>query len=422
MKKQILILTFFVAAFFVGTSGAFAQYLTVPNLDADGNVQCITPKPLTNCTGTIDELHPVQGVEYTYTTVTTAVTDDVRWFVVANDSVTLAGDSLITKQNVILPPTNQYIDPADGTGSYILSLGANNDYNLPADGNTTPGISYTGTGLDHAIDITWKFFDGYLPHQVLLVAYVVSEDGCTDNIAVYRIIPQPSFTLDIAVLDDNGDSIAAPGTTVASECVSPIEFATYNTTEDVTPGTVAGLTVDYGENWVYYVVNAANFRDSWSPRFDISYDHGRDSLSAEWTYIQAATNTASSAWHSINIAAGTSPDVVVAGGGNTDGTPINAAGDGVVSATGGECIVVRIRVDHGTDFENANSTNTISFAIDGTMLNPDDTYTVDAGYDDLADATCTDELFEDQVDYQITPRPEVDEGTPQQEVKTGDDQ
>lgn len=424
MKKQFLFLILFAAAIVAGTSNVFGQspYLTVPDGDGAGTIQNIVAKPLTNCTGTVDALHPVQGVQYTYTTVTTAATDDVRWFVVANDSLTLAGDSLINFQNEILPTNNQYIDPANGTGPYILSLGTNNEYNVPADGSTTDGISWTGSGVDHAIDITWKFFDGYLPHQVLLVAYVVSEDGCNDNIAVYRIIPQPSFTLDIAVLNDNGDSIAAPGTATAEECVSPVESAVYNTTEDVTPGTVTGLTVDYGENWVYYVVNAANFRDSWSPRFDISYNHGRDSLAAEWTYIQAATNTAATAWHAIDIAAGTSADLVIAGGGNADGTPINAAGDGVVSAAGGEYIVVRIRVDHGTDYENANTTNTISFAIDGTMLNPDGSYTVDAGYDDLADDTCTDEEFEDQVDYNITPRPEVDQGTPNQEVKTGDDQ
>ena len=100
---------------------------------------------------------------------------------------------------------------------------------------------------------------------------------------------------------------------LTAECVSPIESATYNQLDDNTPGEM--LTVDYGENWVYFVVNAANFIDSWRPRFQISYAGARDSMMAQWTYIQAATNTAASAWHDINIGAGTSPDDVIAGGG-----------------------------------------------------------------------------------------------------------
>jgi len=408
MKKQILFLTFFIAAILAGNS-AFGQYLTVPDADNNGNVVCITPKPLASCTG-VDALHPVQGVEYTYTVATTTNPGDfVRWFVVNNADLIANTDSLINTQNQVLDAASTYIDPATGAGDYILSLGTNNDYN-------------DITKTNNSIDISWKFFDGYLPNQVLLVAYVAAADGCSDNIAVYRIIPTPSFTLDIAVLDDNGDSIAAPGTAIASECVSPIESATYNTTEDVTPGTAVGLTVDYGENWIYYVVNAANFIDSWRPRFQISYDGGRDSMMAQWTYIQAATNTASTAWHDINIAAGTSTDDVIAGGGTSAGAPNNAAGDMVVSAATGECIVIRVRIDYGTNYEHDNALSTLSVAVDGTMYDPSDgSYTVDNGFDDLADTDCTDQLFEDAVDYQILPRPEAEAGTPTPEVKTGDE-
>ena len=394
-------------AVLAGTTSAFAQYLTVPDGDGLGTIECLTPTSLSNCTG-VDELHPVQGVEYTYTVATTTSPGDfVRWFVVNNEDVTAGGDSLINYMQQIIPAGDPYIDPADGTGDYILSLGTNNDYD-------------DITKTNNSIDITWKFFDGHQPHEILLVAYVEAADGCSNNIAVYRIIPTPSFTLDIAVLNDNGDSIAGPNDPVTNECVSPIESATYTSTDDNAPGSL--LTVDYGENWVYYVVNGANFIDSWQPRFQITYDGGRDSMEAEWTYIQAATNTAASAWHGIDIGAGTSPDDVIAGGGNVDGTPVNAAGANVVSAPGGECIVIRVRIDYGTTHEHDNAISTLEVAVDGTMRNPDGTYTADNGYDDLHYADCADDDFaNDVVDYEILPRPEAEAGTPDPEQKTGDE-
>lgn len=412
MKKQILFLTFFIAAILAGMS-SYAQYLTVPNLDADGTIECITAKPLTNCTG-VDELHPVQGVEYTYTVNSTSGNETVRWFVVNNMDLkdpSTGGqvDSLINSLNQVLPVGSSYIDPATGLGDYILNLGTtNNDYDDDA-------------ATNHSIDISWKFFDGYQPEEVLLVAYVRDELNCTDNIAVYRIIPTPSFTLDIAVLNDNGDSIAGPLDAVEGECVSPIEFATYQSADDNAPGSM--LTVDYGENWVYYVVNAANFIDSWRPRFQISYAGARDSMEAQWTYIQAATNTANSAWHSINIATGTSPDDVIAGGGAADGSAVNSAGDMEVSAATGECIVIRVRIDYGTVAEHDNATSILSVAVDGTMYDPSDgSYTEDNGFDDLYFADCTDDGFTyDVVTYEITPRPEAEAGTPDPEQKTGDE-
>ena len=416
MKKQFLILILFVAAIVAGTSNAFGQYLTVPDLDANGNIECIKATPILSCTG-VDELHPVQGVEYTYTVATTTSPGDyVRWFVVNNKDLKdpavgtpAQTDSLINSIGQVLAAGSDYIDPADGSGDYILSLGATN--------NTYDDI----TSTDNSIKITWKFFDGHRPEEVLLVAYVEAADHCTDNIAVYRIIPKPSFTLDIAVLNDNGDSIAGPLDPLVGECVSNIESATYQSIDDISPN--GTLTVDYGENWAFFVVNAANFIDSWKPRFQISYAGARDSMMAQWTYANAATNTANSAWHSIDIGAGTSPDDVIAGGGNTDGTPINAAGDMEVSAAIGECIVIRVRIDYGTVAEHDNAASLLSVAVDGTMYDPSDgSYTIDNGFDDLHYGDCGDDGFtNDVVTYEITPRPEAEAGTPTPESKTGDE-
>lgn len=386
---------------------AFSQYQTVLN---SVPTDCLTPHELSGCTD--DELHPVQGEVYTYTVNTTDATDDVRWFVINNNDLKSATpvDSLLSITNGILPSGSGYIDETDGTGDYILNLGPdNNTYNADP-------VSGDGVGADHSIQIAWKYFDGLLPNEVLLVAYVQSNDACTNNIAVYRIIPEPAFTIDIAVLSDDGDSIAAPGTTVVGECVSPIESTVYDGAA-TTPANM--LTVDYGENWAFFIVNGANYKDSWMPTFQISYDGGYSALEASWAYSSDAANAAAT-WYTIDVASGTTSDPVIAGG------TANSAGDGALPAPGGECIVVRVRIDYGTGVEHDLSNSTLSFAVTGTAYDSDDdggtgSFYDDSAFDDLHYADCQPDGFtNDAVDYLITPRPEAIGVAPVSEEKTGD--
>ena len=60
-----------------------------------------------------------------------------------------------------------------------------------------------------SISIAWKYFDG-VTDQVILVAYVEGSDGCTNNMAVFRIIPTPAFTIDIASVLADGSNPAGP--------------------------------------------------------------------------------------------------------------------------------------------------------------------------------------------------------------------
>ena len=65
------------------------------------------------------------------------------------------------------------------------------------------------------------------------------------------------FTVDIlALMIDGTDGING----WCEECVSPVESATYAIGD-------VGLTVDYGENYVFFGVNAANFTGSWASNF-----------------------------------------------------------------------------------------------------------------------------------------------------------
>ncbi|WP_297085582.1 hypothetical protein [uncultured Draconibacterium sp.] len=485
MKKQILFLTFFVAALLAGTSVAFGQ-ATNPNVDANGdyidfpeNPTCISAKTL-SCLNATGELNPLPGETYTYTVRTTSDDDDVRWYVMNNYFLEQAGppiDSIIEYNGNVMDLTEAtypatpiaaggpYVDPGDGTGPYILRVGqvgggGNTDYNVAPTSGDNSGVSFvTGsTTQEHSIDIAWKSFDGYQPQEVLLVAIVNDNAGCTNNIEVYRIVPEFLFTLDLAALSSSGDSIGSPtdGSTAATECVSPIESAEY-TSADNTPGN-GTLTVDYGENWVFFVVNAANFVDSWLPRFQISHDYGGTAGSVSyidevsWAYqnddfaYTANAMTGSQTWHNVSFGSGvdwTSDDPVIAGGVDGTGALVNAVGDGIASGAGGECIIVRVKLDWGTQVENAEADVTLSFAVDGVMFDPNETAAspqtdqfdfanqtlADLGEDNdnlpAGDPDCDPDLFaNDVMDYTVTPRPQVISSTgttPEPfEMNTGD--
>jgi hypothetical protein len=401
MKKQILFLAFFVLALMAGTSSAFGQvipYQTVPS----ANPACLTPTPFTAGMCTADELHPVQGTTYDYTVAINAG-DNVRWFVVNNND--LAPDSLVSALTGILPAANTNIDPANGTGEYILSLGTGTYNGAGAVDNTT-------------IQIAWKYFDG-ITDQVILVAYVAGADGCTNNIAAYRIIPQPAFTIDIASVLGTGLSPAGPLDTPNEDCVSPIESAFYSGAGTTPSGT---LTVDYGENWAFFVVNGANYIDSWMPEFQISYAGGTaPALSAEWAYLGDANDPTAANWNTLTSGATwTSADPVIAGG--SAGTP-GAVGAGVVPNAVGECIVVRVRLDWGTAIEHDAGIGTLTFAANGIAYDGvgPDFFDDNTNFEDLHYGTCAvDGFTNDEVDYIINPRPQVEMGTPTQETKTGE--
>lgn len=374
---------------------------------------CITPTPFTDGACTATELKPVQGEVYTYTVVTTGATDDVRWFVVNNADLS---DGLI-EDGAILPSTDANIDPANGSGDYILRLGdTHNTYNV----NPNSGDA---TGTDNSIEIAWKYFDGHQPNEVLLVAYVVDDDACTDNIAVFRIIPQPAFTIDIVSVLANGSNPAGPGDTPNEDCVSPIESATYASIDDETPN--GTLTVDYGENWIFFVVNGANYIDSWMPEFLIDYDGGTaPTAQASWAYLGDATNPDPANWNaltgSLNNGTWTSANPVIAGASAASSGTIGA---GVVPDAEGECIVVRVRLDWGTDIEHDLNNSTLTFAANGIAYDGvgPDFFDNRSGFEDLHHLDCEPDGFDnDIVDFIITPRPRANEGTPEQEDKTGE--
>ena len=354
MKKQILILILFVAAIVAGTTNAFAQNVTQVEPDyLEQAATFCTPAVALDC-GTGDQLTPMPGVVYTYEISSSSV-GTVHWFVTDDPDILLTGSL-----------TGNNIDPGDGNGNYLLTADVGVTYNNTANGSVT-------------IDLSWKSFDG-AANEVLLVAYAEDAATCTNNIEVYRIIPQYAFTLDIAgILDD--------GTSGAAECVSPIVSAQYDGTN---------LNVDYGTNYVYFSVNAANWQTSWETDLAATTDGGSAISSIEWQY----------------------PDLATTGGAwNASGTEVLAShyasgADGFIDDVG-ECIIVRVQVDHLVATENI-ADETITLTVNGEMINAQ-TASYDGTYPDLdeggAGNACLNNV-DDTADYVITPRPDVNEVDP----------
>ncbi|WP_319500087.1 hypothetical protein [uncultured Draconibacterium sp.] len=347
MKKQILFLTVFVAALLAGMN-SYGQYVN----SMTGAPTCTPAVPL-SCLSDADELHPLPGEVYTYTITTDPATvGDVHWFVTdESDIITSA-----TLGTPVLQPNRDVVD-----GDYILTASAHYD---------TPGASKT-------IDISWKTFD--TSNEVLLVAYVEGAAGCSDNVEVYRIEPSFSFTLDVAGLLDAGGL-------GAEECISPVESAVYDGTN---------LTMDYGENWVFFSVNAANFVDSWEPTFSAVAANGSTIGTIEWAYptdAQANTN-----W-------------------NVSGTPVDAVVAGGAVGAGGECIVVRVQVDHGSvEHNNTTAAEVVTLSIDGVMYDPATDGYGNAALADLDEPASSGACVNDVTDvatYTLTPRPALVDAIP----------
>lgn len=350
-----------------------------------GSPGCAVVTPL-SCTSSLDELHPQAGIEYTYS-VTTDATNTVHWFVVANDN------NIIVNLNDISGHIGINIDDdGSGAGNYILTSDA--AYNNAA----TTSASTT---------ISWKSFDG-LAEVVLLVAYVVDDAGCTDNIEVYRILPVFNFTLDVNAIASTGTEVGVAQSSTAEECVSPIETATYSPSADPlnTPGE---LIMDYGENWVFFTVTAANFSHSWQPSFLITYS-GTDGEVVEAAWAYPADALANTNWNTIADLTGASPAPEVLHPDTDTGTGVVGTDDGT-----GECIVVRVRIDHGAIPENAVNDQTVTMAVNGFMYDQVNSNYTNAALEDIhhndidLNGKCddTDDFDNDYVNYILTPRPQI---------------
>jgi hypothetical protein len=352
MKKQILILAMFTLALvFAATNNSYGQYIDYMT----GTPSCTPAVPLA-CSTTDDGLHPLPGKNYTYTITTDPVNvAAVHWFVTdESDIITYPAGAPVLQAN------RDVIN-----GSYVLTATAG-AYDAP--GNTA-----------QTIDISWKSFDP-VANEVLLVAYISGAAGCSDNVEVYRIEPTFAFTLDVAALLDAGGF-------GSEECLSPVEEAIFDGTN---------LTMDYGENWIFFSVNAANFVDSWEPTFSAVAANGSTIGTIEWAYpTDAIANTT---WNASGVAVNAS-----------------AASGGAVGASG-ECIVVRVQVDHAGNEHGEPNDEVVTLSIDGVMFDSAASAGNEYSNGSLADVdddggTCNNGITDTET-YTLTARPKATAVTP----------
>jgi hypothetical protein len=321
MKKQILILLIAVIAI---TSTALGQSLK----NGDGNLTaagfCLTPTPLNaTCVQTSGPLNPLLGISYTYSvtvTPTVAAPGYIHWFVTTNPNIITAG-------------TITAVIEASPASPYIVTAGTTYNDNT----NVTP-----------TVDITWESVPA-AGTDLFLVTYVKKNDGCTDNIKVYKIEPQHTFTLDVAYITPGGAQTA-----ISEDCVAPVYGAEYDVL-------LEEMVMDYGTNHVFFIVNAANFAHSWMPTFEFvltgTPDNGltaSSTVAVDWAYPADAV---AGVWNGTtavgDIYTPALTDVVF------------PAGGAAYVDSDGECIIVRITFDH-----NQNETTMdipFTFAVDGIM-------------------------------------------------------
>jgi len=308
MKKQIFILVFVLFALGITTSYG----------------QALAPRAITGLTS--DALHPIAGQSYTYSiTVPTPATGTkaYTWFVTQEPHFIAGG---------VLTPTRE----TAGTGPLVQSTGV--------------GYNDETTGTN-SLSIVWKNFTYDPTKPVFVVIQVKATDGCaTKNMKAYKIAPVNAFTLDITNLDVDGTTPTSAGAITGtygdsfSKCIHDIVDAAFDAT-----GT-DGVVYNYGKDYMFFEVVAANFNTSWKPTFKISGIDANETVTVEWAKEKAFTTV-----HPVTLTAGiwSSADVYT-----------TAAAGGLVGSTG-ESIYVRITLDHTNKYQGLNP-ETVILAVDGT--------------------------------------------------------
>lgn len=312
MKKQL----FFVmtALFAVGLTSAFGQLAPRP-------VTCLSP----------DALHPIAGSPYSYTVnvPTPPGTKTYTWLVTQDQTFVTAGALVATPETV---------------GGSILAA-ADAWYNTPTVNQAT-------------ISLTWQSF-AYNPANPIFVVIFVSNAGAsctTQNMKVYKIEPQNSFTLDIANRDASMVTQTGYGTNI-DRCISDIASAVYDANAP------EGILYDYGVDYLYYEVVAANWSDAWNLSVQLTGIDPLEHVTVEWT--KDATYAAG-----LNVMTG-SPV-------GTGGTPtVYTSASNVTPNSGtfvgstGESIYIRVTLDH-SDMTNPSwqglTDEVISLAVDGVTV------------------------------------------------------
>jgi len=364
---------FFVLALIVGTSTVFAQELS-PGTN--------TARTLENCEDW--PLHPRAGIPYIYEVDVDETADggaatSYTWWATKDQNFiqTLTG---VTSTNIADSlgrlPNGELLDYSSNYGQ---TTAAGNTVEITWSPEILAGTTYQGDGVD--------------PNGTPTFVVALIEGECTNNIQVYELNPTPSFTLDIASIDEDGNVLDFE--VPAAQCVDEVRGATYN----------AGvLDMDYGTDTIYFEVLAANFVTSWTPTFEII----SGLTSTQTAVIGWATSLA-------NAEAGTfidgEQDIAI----GTSLTGSTALTSSIPNTSEGVALYVRVVISNNT-YESLDDQDFV-LAVDGE----DSTGQWDI---DQNDTDCNSDILADQTDqatHTITARPTIDHATDDDDVVVPND-
>jgi hypothetical protein len=242
------------------------------------------------------------------------------------------------------------------------------------------------------LKLTWKSFAPDPAKPIFVVIYVEDNGVCTtQNMKIYKIDPQNAFTLDISNVDATG--AAAAYATLISSCFANIASAIYDPTGD---GGKGAVTYDYGTNYLFYEVTAANFNDSWRPTFRLSGLDAAQKATIDWAYASAP-----STWSTATAPAGNN-------NGDYTVTKVDAQSGNKLVGTSGETILVRVKIEN-QKFEGT-AIEPITLAVDGETALDLATPIKDVA-DAGADCGKDDGFTNDLATQNLTPRPSVTSAT-----------
>lgn len=358
MKKQLVMIL--VAIIVIGLSSSFGQTVTCP-----------VPRPVDPVCLPSDALHPLAGTPYNYVVnvPTPPGTKEYTWFVTQDPAFIAAG--VLTANRETVP------------GVHVAASGAG--YNDPLTGTNT-------------LSLTWKSFTIDLANPVFVVIYVKNTapaGGCvTNNMKVFKILPVNAFTLDIANVTAAG--VAQAYETPIDRCIHDVVTATYD------PTAPEGVLYDFGTDYLYYVVTAANFSTSWRPSVQLS---GVDPLETVTAVEWARPN---------DFAFGTPHAMPLAAGTYTSTDPVLVLDPTGTVGSAGECILIRVTLDHtnGASQYQGLTDETITLAVDGVTQLALATPLPDVHYSStlpVPNANCglADGFLYDKAVQTLKPRPDI---------------
>jgi hypothetical protein len=373
MKKQILIIAFFVVAMIASSLSSFGQMLP----------SSVGATPRTG-TCTSDALHPKAGQSYPYTVAIgngePVAADGYKWWITKNPEFIVPGS---------VPPA---VSVPQMTGK--LGISATQLIATTANGATDgPSIDITWSpailaATDYQGDPTNWATASALNKTPTFVAVMATGD-CNNNVQIYEIDPTPSFTVDIANIDP---ATKATKTDWANQdveqCVDNVRGATYSAAKEI--------TMDYGTNTLYFEVISANFVTSWKPTFQI--------IAGSLSTVAGREQTADISWYydMTNAQAGT--NAIGTHAGLADGAIVGGAAETALvtastNTSAGVSIFVKVVV-HNQKHETI-ALNQFTLAVDGQDA---------TNQWDLVNADCTTPAgadINDVATHDITPRPQI---------------